>query len=400
MRIAIRPWRAGRVSRMDLQTLTVVTFFVSVIMAGTMFALHEAVKRERCLVDWAQAGALHVLASGLGLALTLDIGLPWALRALANVAYIAGNAMILVGVRRYDGRRVRLAWPAVLAATIYALNWLPAVQHSFALRLAIQYPVIVGLSLAVIVEIMRSATPEMRLARLALATIHGLYVAQAVARVPLLVAALSGHEFALLDGRVLNALGSLATVLFLLLNNMACALLVARRQELSLRRAALDDPLTGWHNRRALSEHADRLFARARRQGGAFGVVLLDIDHFKRVNDRYGHPTGDAAICHVTRLGRAVFRAQDFLARIGGEEFCAIVECERAADLRLASERLREAVERAPLAHPDGPIPLTISLGYALLASSDGSWEHTLGRADAALYEAKHAGRNRVAAAA
>ena len=384
---------------MDLQTLTVVTFFVSVIMAGTMFALHKAVKRERCLVDWAQAGALHVLASGVGLALTLDLALPWAVRALANVAYIAGNAMILVGVRRYDGRRVHVAWAAALGASVYALNCLPAVQTSFALRLAIQYPVIVCLSLAVVVEVLRLSTPEMRLARLALATIHGLYVLQSVVRVPLLVLVLSGRETGLPDGRVLNALGSLATVLFLLLNNMACALLVARRQELSLRRAALDDPLTGWHNRRALSEHADRLFARGRRQGGAFGVVLLDIDHFKRVNDRYGHPTGDAAIRHVTQLGRAVFRAQDFLARIGGEEFCAIVECEREEDLRLAAERLREAVERAPLAHPDGPIPLTVSLGYALLAPVDGSWEQTLGRADAALYVAKNAGRNRVAAA-
>ena len=120
------------------------------------------------------------------------------------------------------------------------------------------------------------------------------------------------------------------------------------------------------------------------------------IDHFKSVNDRFGHGVGDAAICHVTALAARVLRGYDALFRIGGEEFAVLVSGEDPACACRIAERVREAVGAAPLAVGGTVVTMTVSVGVAALEERDQKWEDILHRADEALYHAKQNGRNRV----
>jgi predicted signal transduction protein with EAL and GGDEF domain len=119
--------------------------------------------------------------------------------------------------------------------------------------------------------------------------------------------------------------GSLAVLAFLSLATMCCALIVIRHQELALRSASLTDSLTGWLNRRALLDMAEREFQRHRRSGEALHFLTFDIDHFKAINDQHGHAVGDAAIRHVTTVSAQALRGYDARFRIGGEEFAVLI---------------------------------------------------------------------------
>lgn len=178
-----------------------------------------------------------------------------------------------------------------------------------------------------------------------------------------------------------------------------------------LRNLAETDALTGLLNRRAFLEQGERELRRARRQQSAIAVVMLDLDHFKKVNDQHGHPTGDAVLRATAATLGAHLREFDILGRLGGEEFAAVLtNCDPAGAAELA-ERLRAAIAAmtVPLetgsagAGPGdgGTLRVTASLGYALGdGAGDIHLEGLIKAADAALYRAKAEGRNRVCAAA
>jgi diguanylate cyclase (GGDEF)-like protein len=165
-----------------------------------------------------------------------------------------------------------------------------------------------------------------------------------------------------------------------------------------LRAQAYVDGLTGCFNRRAFDEHLRVECTRARRYDRPISLLLLDVDHFKWINDGHGHPAGDHALRRVGALLREAFRTTDRICRYGGDEFAVIFpETPRAEAARLA-ERMRERVAEL---FPDAllPRPLTASLGVATLPDDGGGPDELLRAADQALYLAKAAGRNRVAVA-
>jgi diguanylate cyclase (GGDEF)-like protein len=162
-----------------------------------------------------------------------------------------------------------------------------------------------------------------------------------------------------------------------------------------LRAQATIDPLTGCHNRRGFDEILAVEFARARRYERPLSVVLLDIDHFKRINDEFGHEVGDHALQRIGRAVRHTFRATDSACRYGGEEFALIFpETPKEEALRLA-DRLRMLIEQLP---PNAEVPksLTASFGLASFPDDAGETADLLRAADRALYQAKAGGRNRV----
>ena len=155
------------------------------------------------------------------------------------------------------------------------------------------------------------------------------------------------------------------------------------------------DALTGVANRRAFDEALPREIARARRQRDGLGVVMLDIDHFKNINDTHGHQGGDEILASLARVVGSVLREGDQVYRYGGEEFVVILPCADERGVLQAAERIVAAVAAAPMRVGKTSIPVTTSAGAASLMSSDKSGESLIGRADAAVYEAKHTGRNR-----
>lgn len=169
--------------------------------------------------------------------------------------------------------------------------------------------------------------------------------------------------------------------------------------ELELRQIASVDALTGVATRRAWMDAANRELARARRTGHPFSVLLLDIDHFKEVNDTHGHPAGDEVLKAVAATATAESRQADVVGRLGGEEFALLISnTDRAAGLTQA-ERLRAAIQALTVPIEGRTLTVTASFGLADFMGRDDTVETLLSRADLSLYRAKRTGRNRVVAA-
>ena len=166
-----------------------------------------------------------------------------------------------------------------------------------------------------------------------------------------------------------------------------------------LRLRAQTDSLTGLPNRRHFFEVGLATVAAAG-AGSVLSALLLDIDHFKSINDSFGHPVGDEVLQELASRCRGLLRGSDLMARIGGEEFALLLPGTAPAEAADIAERLRAAVAAAPFTTQGDPVPVTISLGGATLSPAGESFEALLKRVDAALYEAKRGGRNRVVFAA
>jgi len=179
--------------------------------------------------------------------------------------------------------------------------------------------------------------------------------------------------------------------LFVVCSTMSLYAVVHDEQKNEIAERARRDPLTGLFNRRAFFELADKLEV----QGATFSILMIDIDHFKSINDSHGHLGGDRVLVHAARLIQSVFRTDDIACRFGGEEFCVLLrECNRAQALQLAQELVsRWAAE--PLDVSDGPrVTVTTSVGVSTRVRGQ-TLLKTIKNADAALYSAKHQGRNR-----
>jgi diguanylate cyclase (GGDEF)-like protein len=165
--------------------------------------------------------------------------------------------------------------------------------------------------------------------------------------------------------------------------------------------ASLTDPLTGLWNVRYLTMVVNQEIERAARFDRPLGLLMLDLDHFKRVNDTYGHARGDAVLTEFAQRLRAVVREVDAVARYGGEEFVVVLpETSLEGAVRLA-ERIGSAVRDRPFKSAEGPpLPVTVSIGASVFPTNGTTAPLLLRAADAALYEAKNAGRDRWAAAA
>jgi diguanylate cyclase (GGDEF)-like protein len=164
-----------------------------------------------------------------------------------------------------------------------------------------------------------------------------------------------------------------------------------------LRNASRYDALTGLLNRRAFEEALEAEIHRARRLGEPFSVLMLDADHFKEVNDREGHAAGDRALQHLGTLLAAHMRDIDRVGRYGGEEFVVLLPGTARHDALVTAERLREKVQGLPPRWQERALPLTVSIGVSEWRGDEDDVPSLLARADAALYQAKEAGRNCVA---
>lgn len=171
----------------------------------------------------------------------------------------------------------------------------------------------------------------------------------------------------------------------------------AIERESTLATEALTDPLTGLANRRAYRAVIGDLFADLPRNPASFSLLVVDIDHFKRVNDTHGHETGDDVLKIVSRTMRAGLKPDDFLFRCGGEEFCLILLDTDSRSARHVAEEVCEAVRAIRLVIDGQPLALSVSIGCAVASSRSRSAAALYAEADAALYAAKRRGRDRVA---
>ena len=215
--------------------------------------------------------------------------------------------------------------------------------------------------------------------------------------------ALHGTEASLLQSSGLQTVMFLATLSVVLVSSVGFVFMSRDRADESNRVLAAVDPLTGVANRRSLIAALDRDVGRALRSREPLAVMMVDIDHFKRVNDVYGHPAGDQVLCSVVNVLRERVRAQDLVGRYGGEEFMVVLPDTSLAGAEQLARSLCRAVAdsrchlRGGRSGPATEIAVTVSIGVfgGRLEQGD-SWDMLIAAADRALYQAKENGRNRV----
>ncbi len=186
---------------------------------------------------------------------------------------------------------------------------------------------------------------------------------------------------------------------FIAFAQLATVALDQARLKISLKEIASIDPLTNLLNRRALQEVIDRVYAYAKRSEKPFGVILLDLDRFKMLNDNYGHDLGDKFLLGISEIAKQTLRTSDWLSRWGGEEFMAILPDTNEHDALVIAERLRVAIEEFSIELNTQKVRTSSSIGIASYPRDGDTPDFLIKAADAALYEAKKSGRNRVVAA-
>ena len=199
------------------------------------------------------------------------------------------------------------------------------------------------------------------------------------------------------QGEHLRMLQAVALTLLVVLLALLAGLAVhRRRRERAAQLLASTDELTGLPNRRALLARAESAVLAARRRPEPLVLLMIDVDHFKQINDRHGHAYGDEVLRHLARVLATALRQGDCIGRLGGEEFAAVLPGAGPAQAGQIAERMRETIAATPAPGPAGSVRFTISIGLAALRDGE-TVAQVLQRADAALYAAKQSGRNAVA---
>jgi diguanylate cyclase (GGDEF)-like protein len=202
------------------------------------------------------------------------------------------------------------------------------------------------------------------------------------------------HHGDLFSGSIWVTAFSIELVLYAVGTVFVIFMLVSERTVTAHRTAASMDPLTGMFNRRGFAEATSRVIEREANAGRPVTVLIFDIDHFKSINDRFGHPAGDEILKLFAAVVVNALRITDLSGRIGGEEFAALLPCSLEEGV-LAAERVREAFECSGIVDDTGPVDTTVSIGVAG-GPAGTELEVLLAAADTALYQAKRGGRNRV----
>lgn len=303
------------------------------------------------------------------------------------------------GIRLYIGRPLGWASPALMLALVAAAGALGKDAAWRPQQAAINFGVLALLYLTTAWDLRRHAREDLHwrfplLLSLPL-LLGGLVFGSRALRAlwaPESVAAEMNVHSALNVGSALSYI-----VLVLLLHATLMALVVSRLLG-RLQHLARRDPLTGLLNRRAMHAALDQHARRRRRAADTFSVLMIDVDHFKAVNDRHGHEAGDRALTHIARLMTQALRTQDRVGRFGGEEFLVLLPTADLARARAEAEILRLQVRSQPLPLADQLLRLSVSIGVAEWAGPAEDLSRLLARADAALYRAKNGGRDRVEA--
>lgn len=327
---------------------------------------------------WMPLGLVLPLANGL---LMLGVTAYW--RALRQFYGVADSAALLL--------------PAALGTV--GVYWFAAVSPDLSSRVVVASAAWFVLLVGCVQTLRKYGQGERAMSRQVLAWIFGMVALFMLAR--MLHYGLRSQVQSMLDNRDwMNLATPMIAAIMPVIGTTAFLLLCSQRLTRQWERAASTDYLTGLPNRRTLAAAGEAMILSAGERRDRLAVAVIDIDHFKSINDRFGHDVGDAALKHVAARIDVACRGSGVCGRQGGEEFVALFDHVDAAQAMAAAERLRERVQSDRF-HADGvELTITVSVGVARLHVDDRRLDDALRRADQALYLAKAGGRNRVQLAA
>jgi diguanylate cyclase (GGDEF)-like protein len=374
-----------KLSSLDLQTLAFVAVCLGVMLGVMLIFAWVQQRNVRALAWWGSAYLLGAssIAIWCAPAPLFDIPSEWA----QTLTFLACG-MIWNGVRLFHGRRL-LPTAAFSGAIIWlGLCQLPDFAAASNHRVTLSVAIVAMYTFCIAFELNRERRKSLysRTAAILVPFLHGAIFASPLAMQAFLPSVYAASWLTVFTVEtMLYAVGAAFIVLLMVKDN-----------DVDLyRSAASTDPLTGLLNRRAFLEGALSLCARQANRGQAVTLLMLDLDHFKSINDRFGHATGDEVLRVFAGVARSNMRGGDLVGRLGGEEFAVIVPEPIEFAERIA-ERLRAAFAAAGVTIDGHVIGATCSIGAASSAEAVADISALIARADAALYRAKRDGRNRV----
>jgi diguanylate cyclase (GGDEF)-like protein len=372
---------------LDIRTIVVMLIVSAALMSLALFCGLRASKAAGFAkwnaglglfaLGWLLIAARNVLPATVGI-------------ALADALLLAGLCFQLAALMEFDGRaapRLLLVLPGPL---LFALL-LPLLEHYAALTLVASSATAAALiALAWFAAWLSSAGAVRWVMAAVFAAGAGGLMLRAL---DIWLRPVATPD--IFAGNLLHVLAFMLLFAITVTSSLAFLEMQRRRVEQKLRHLATFDPLTELFNRGAFMGLAERELARARRGRHACAILMMDLDHFKRVNDDFGHQAGDRALQAFGAVVRRCIRTEDLAGRYGGEEFCVLLPGAGADQARMVAERIRAALAERPLAGL--PRTITLSIGVTLCeAHAPSSLDAAITRADEALYRAKRAGRDRV----
>ncbi|MTW15755.1 diguanylate cyclase [Rhodoplanes serenus] len=378
---------------LDLPTLFAVTAFATAI-SGLMLLFAWLQDRSLATLAWWGTGLL-VLDVGGVLVVLRGVVPDWASVGLGNAVWLFAYGLMWCGARSFEGRRPHLAVPLGAALAWIMACGFDAVWTDGALRIRIFSLAMFVFTLLIASEYWRARNPEL-MSRWPTIVILVAYGLAFLARIPIaerLVLPVQPDPIA----ELVVPIGAAALVLHVFCLAFLVMAMAKERLELEHRRNSLVDPLTGVANRRAFFERGERMLRRLLAEGGTAALLMLDLDQFKRINDTFGHQTGDRVLCAFCETTVRVLRSTDLLGRTGGEEFACLLPGATLTEAFAVAERIRTEFERCRLA-PLGAVgpASTVSVGVAVTSDAAIDLAALVATADKALYRAKANGRNRV----
>jgi diguanylate cyclase (GGDEF)-like protein len=374
--------------QLDVPTLEFVAVCIAALLGLLLIFAWLQQRNSRALAWWGSAYLIGASSIALWGAPSPWYQLP---KEVPEALTFLACGMIWNGVRLFHGRRL-----LPVAAFAGAIAWLvlcqfPAVSQDSNARIALGAVVVATYTFFIAFELRRERRKSLysRTAALVVPSVHA-----AIFLLPLGMQAFLPTAYA---GGWLTVF-ALETMLYAVGTAFIVLLMVKDNDVDVYRNAASTDPLTGLLNRRAFFEGARSLCAQRGERGEAVTMLMLDLDHFKSINDRFGHAIGDEVLRVFADVARSSMRGSDIVGRFGGEEFAVIVPEPMEFAARIA-ERLRAAFEEAGVSIGGHAIGATVSIGAAMSSEPVTDISALIARADAALYRAKNDGRNRLYAA-
>lgn len=380
---------------LDIPTLVIVSIFVTAILGLLLLLVWVQDRSIQALAWW---GAAYLIA-GLSIAmLSGKVPLNQAVSAdIASALLFAACGLSWNAARLFDDKEVR-PFSMFAGALIWLLACLiPEFETSTVGRMIVSSLIVSNYTLMTAFELWGGRAEKLvtRWPAMIVLLLHGLVFP---AQIPLSIWQPVQRELTWYANGWM-ALLALETLLYVIASAFIVLAMAKERNERIHKTAATVDPLTGIANRRAVIAVGNKLIRTTARPGRPVAALMFDLDHFKKINDTYGHAVGDSALIVFARVASGNMRSNDLIGRLGGEEFAAVLPNMNADEALAAADRVRLAFLAAAKEIGGHPICGSLSAGVAVTTDSLMTVDQLLARADEALYAAKASGRNRVVVA-
>ncbi len=374
---------------LDPQTIGMMTAILALFMAAMLALTHLHRRQSLGVGHW----AIGEFSFGLGLIFNLSASSPWLTNVVGPILACSGMATLIAGLLVFKRKNINWLWFAAYIASVTIIAILSGVffpnQAVRTFLLSLMFAIAAGYGAKLMLV---KVEPPLRMPYWLTGCFFLCIVLAMVSRAVFAVS--SGASFLPYAPSLVNQFSLGLLCISFLVISYSFLLMMHFRMAMDLEKLASIDSLTGALTRRSLGEQAARI---AKRRGNhSIGIIMLDIDFFKAINDRYGHQAGDKVLQHLSATAQAVLRGVDFFSRVGGEEFCALLTDSDENMTAIVAERIRDACAKSHVTYRGQRILYTTSAGVSSGNPAESTFEKMIGEADQALYLAKSAGRNRV----